>query len=107
VEITEKELWSQIEVYNTMRSLLRKVYELRKREVPALTGAEVLGITTAARIMPKEEFNKELGALLPYLETREGPFKQTRPRLLMSGENLDNLAYVELVENCGAAVVMD
>ncbi len=107
VEITEKALQGQIEVYDTMRRLLRKVYELRKREVPPLTGAEVLGITTAARVMPREEFNRELEALLPYLETRKGAFKQTRPRLLVSGEYLDNPAYVELVENSGAAVVMD
>jgi len=107
LEITDEALEAQIEIFNQMRSLLRKVYELRKREVPPLTGAEVLGITTAARIMPREEFNKELEALIPYLETRKGNFKKTRPRLLMSGEYLDNPEYVDLVEQCGAAVVMD
>jgi benzoyl-CoA reductase/2-hydroxyglutaryl-CoA dehydratase subunit BcrC/BadD/HgdB len=107
IKITEEALGDQIGIFNKMRSLLRKVYEFRKREVPALTGAEVLGITTAARIMPREEFNKELEAILPYLETRIGSFQKTSPRLLMCGEYLDHPGYVELVENCGAAVVMD
>lgn len=107
VEITEEELRHQTEVYNTMRTLLMRVYELRKKESPAVTGAESLGITTAARIMPRDEFNKELGALLPYLEKRKAAFKQTRPRILMLSEYLDHLGYVELVESAGSAVVTD
>ena len=107
VEITEQGLRHQIEVYNTTRILLMKVYELRKREVPPVTGAETLGITTAARIMPRDEFNKELEALLPYLEKRKASFKQTRPRILMISEYLDHPGYVELVENAGSAVVAD
>ncbi len=107
VKITEKALADQIAVFNRMRSLLRKVYELRKREIPALTGAEALGIATAARIMPRDEFNRELESLLPYLEKRKGFFKALTPRLLLSGEYLDNPEYVALVEDCGAAVVMD
>lgn len=106
-EIKEEDLRYQIEVYNKMRSLLHQLYELRKKGMPPVTGAEVLGITTAARVMPKEEFNKELEALLPYLESRKGSFKRVRPRLLMSGEYLDHPGYVELVEGCGGAVVMD
>ncbi len=107
VKVTEKALGDQIQIFNKMRSLLRKVYELRKREIPALTGAEALGITSAARIMPRDEFNKELETLLPYLEKRQGTLKRTRPRLLLSGEFLDNSGYIELVESCGSAVVMD
>lgn len=107
VEITEKEIKRQIEVYNKMRSLLKKIYELRKRESPPLTGAEALGITTTARIMPRDEFVRELEALLPYLENRKLTLKHTRPRLLMSGEFLDNPAYVGLVEEAGSLVVMD
>lgn len=105
--IKEEDLLQQIQVYNKMRDLLLKVYSLRKRENPGLTGAETLGITTAARVMPKEKFNQELETLLPYLEIRKGTFKRTKPRLLMSGEYLDHPAYVELVESSGAAVVMD
>ncbi len=107
VKITEKALGDQIAVFNRMRSLLKKLYELRKREIPPVTGAEALGIVTAARIMPREEFNKELESLLPYLEKRQGSFKKAVPRLLLSGEYLDNPEYVNLVESCGDAVVMD
>jgi benzoyl-CoA reductase/2-hydroxyglutaryl-CoA dehydratase subunit BcrC/BadD/HgdB len=107
VKITETALRQQVEIYNTMRTLLGKVYELRKREVPPLTGAEALGLTTAARIMPREIFNGEMEALMPYLEDRKIPVKRMRPRLLMSGEYLDHPGYLDLVEKAGAVVVID
>lgn len=106
-KIKKGDLVQQIRIFNKMRDLLQKVYELRKREVPPLTGVEALGITTAARVMPKEEFNRELEAILPYIEKRTGVFKSIKPRLLLSSEYLDHPSYVELVESCGAAVVMD
>jgi len=107
VKITEKELRKQVDTYNTMRTLLSKVYAMRKRDVPPLTGAEALGLTTAARIMPREEFNRELESLLPYLENRKINLKKIKPRLLMSSEYLDHPGYVGLVERAGAVVVMD
>jgi len=107
VKITEKELRRQVGIYNRMRTLLSKVYELRKRDNPPITGAEALGLTTAARIMPREIFNDELEELLPYLEHREIPLKRSSPRLLMCGEYLDHPGYVDLVEKAGAVVVMD
>ena len=98
VKITEDSLRSSIDTYNNMRDLLGKVYELRKRETPPLSGAEILGITTSAQVMPREQFNHELEALLPYLEKRKANLKQVRPRLLVSSDMLDNPAYLSLVE---------
>lgn len=106
-KISTDELYRQIKIYNKMRALLGAVYELRKGKIPALTGAEVLGITTAARIMPREIFNETLESLLPYLKKREVNNIDSKPRIFMGGEWLDHPGYVKLVENCGAIVVMD
>jgi benzoyl-CoA reductase subunit C len=54
VKINEESLRQSIETYNRWRMLLEKIYELRKRQIPPLSGAETLGITTASTIMPKE-----------------------------------------------------
>ncbi|MFC1533177.1 2-hydroxyacyl-CoA dehydratase subunit D [Thermodesulfobacteriota bacterium] len=105
-QISETALREQIDIYNKMRSLISRVYELRKRVVPPLSGAETLGITAAARIMPKDEFNWELESLLPYLEKRETKLKQMHPRLMISSEMLDNPAYMNLIEE-GCLVAMD
>ena len=106
-KIEDSSLRSAIDVYNQGYALLRKVYELRKREVPPLSGGEALAITTAAMVMPRDEFNRELEDLLPYLERREAKVSVTRPRILLSSDLLDNPAYVDLVEETGCLVTMD
>lgn len=106
VEITKEALVSSIITHNRTRELLARVYELRKREIPAITGAEALGLVTAAQVMPKAEFNRQLEELMPYLETRRAPYKATHPRILITSDSLDNPAYIELIEG-GCAVVMD
>ncbi|MFC1987900.1 2-hydroxyacyl-CoA dehydratase subunit D [Chloroflexota bacterium] len=106
VKTTDESLRASIDTYNQTRSILGRMYELRKREVPPLSGAEALGITTAAQVMPKEQFNQELEELLPYLEKRKTNLKQVHPRLLVSSDMLDNPAYLNLVEE-GCLVAMD
>jgi benzoyl-CoA reductase subunit C len=106
VNISDDSLISSIKTYNRMRSLLSRLYELRKKETPPLSGAEVLGITTGAGVMPREEFTRELELLLPYLETRRTNLNHLKPRLLVTSEMLDNPAYLALVEE-GSLVAMD
>jgi benzoyl-CoA reductase subunit C len=107
VKVDDSSLRSAIATYDKGRVLLRKMYELRKREVPPVSGGEALAITIAATVMPREEFNKKLGELLPYLEKRKANVSHTRPRVLLSSDLLDNPAYVDLVEETGCLVAMD
>jgi benzoyl-CoA reductase/2-hydroxyglutaryl-CoA dehydratase subunit BcrC/BadD/HgdB len=75
--------------------------------VPPVSGGEALAIAIAATVMPREEFNKKLEELLPYLEKRKAKVSHTRPRVLLSSDLLDNPAYVDLVEGTGCLVAMD
>jgi benzoyl-CoA reductase subunit C len=105
--VSEQSLHQAIETCGTTRSLLRKVYELRKRDVPPLSGSETLKLVTAAQVMPKDVFNQELSELLPYVEERRASVSQTRPRLLVASDRLDHPGYLELIERAGAVVAMD
>lgn len=107
IAITDDALWNAIEVYNTTRSLFARVYELRKREVPPLSGEEVHGIAAAATVMPREVFNQELESLLPYLEERKTSVKNVRPRVLVSSDVLHDSGYLRIIEETGALVAMD
>lgn len=107
MEISEKALENSIKVYETTRSLVHRLYELRKKDAPPLSGAEMLGITTAALLMPKEEFNAQLHSLLPYLEKRKVKFKKVSPRILVSSDRLDNPEYLQAVEESGCLIAMD
>jgi benzoyl-CoA reductase/2-hydroxyglutaryl-CoA dehydratase subunit BcrC/BadD/HgdB len=106
-KVDDGALKNAIAVYDEGRSLLKKMYELRKNEVPPVTGGEALSITNAAMVMPRDEFNKQLADNLPYLEKRKAAVKATRPRVLLSSDMLDNPAYVDLVEETGCVVAMD
>ncbi|MGD9118266.1 MAG: 2-hydroxyacyl-CoA dehydratase family protein [Dehalococcoidia bacterium] len=107
VKIDDKKLSDAIAVYDKSYTLMRKLYELRKKEVPPLSGGEALAIANAAMVMPRDEFNKELEALLPYLETRKANVKHTQPRVLLSSDLLDDPAYIDMVEEAGCLVAMD
>lgn len=106
VRITDDSLRSSIATYSRTRTLLARVYELRKKKIPPLSGAELLGITTAAAVMPKERFNEELEVLLPHLEMRETHLGQVHPRVLVTADMLDDPRYLNLVEE-GCIVAMD
>ncbi|MBI2857907.1 MAG: 2-hydroxyacyl-CoA dehydratase [Chloroflexi bacterium] len=107
LKIGEEELWNAVSVYNTTRALLERLYELRKRPLPPITGAEALGIVTAAQVMDKAEFNAELELLLPYIEKREPKCKAGDTRLLLSSDMLDNPLFLESIESWGCVVAMD
>lgn len=107
-KITLASLKHAIGLCNETRGLLRSVYELRKHPRPALSGTEMLRLCLAARVMPKQEFNQEMKALLPYLQKREMPARSVEPRLLISGDYLDDWRYLSLIEDdVGALIAMD
>ncbi|GAI94067.1 unnamed protein product, partial [marine sediment metagenome] len=106
VTITGEALRRSISTYNEKRRLLKSLYELRKTEAPPITGAEVLGVLIASTSMPVEEFNQLLKQMLDELVGRDG-FSDYRARLLLAGGELEDPAYVELIEELGGLVVTD
>lgn len=107
VKVTPEKIVNSIKVYNKTRELIGKLYEMRKRPQPPLTGAEMLAITCTAAIMPKEEFNKQLEELLPYIDLRKTQQKDGSLRILVSGDFLDDVRYLEAIETAGCVVAMD
>lgn len=107
VTITNEALGNAIQVYNRWRRLLEQLYALRKRDQPPLSGSDYLKLVSASFVMPKDEFNKELESLMPYLEERKISLKTCRPRLLVCADKLDNPDYLEFIEGLGCLIAMD
>jgi len=105
--ITDENLLHSIAILERTRHLVKRLYQLRNADLPALTGTEMLGITTAAMLMPKEDFNGQLEAILPYLENRKIPEKKSRPRLMVSSDRLDNPGHLAAIEDAGCVIAMD
>lgn len=106
VTITDEALRRSIKTYNEKRRLLKSLYELRKKEAPPIAGAEVLGICIASTSMPVEEFNQLLKQVLDELGGRAG-FSNHRARLLLAGGELEDPAYIRIIEELGGLVVTD
>ncbi|MFA5451413.1 MAG: 2-hydroxyacyl-CoA dehydratase family protein, partial [Dehalococcoidales bacterium] len=106
LKITDEALKDSIELYNQTRSLLRELYELRKRPNPPISGAQVMQVIDACFRMPKEIFNSHLKKLLQELKSSKVSY-QGRARLMLSGSVLANPDFVAAIEQQGGLIVAD
>ena len=103
--ITEASLDNAIDVYNTNRRLLRRIYELRRFNRPVILGSEVMEIMLANQIMDKAEANKMLEELIPSLEDRTPG--EDRVRFILIGSETYDAELEKLIEGVGGNVVID
>jgi len=106
IEITDEALYHSIQVYNESRTLLRKLYELRKLSAPPITGAETMEVLDASFRMPKELFNEYLGNLLDELSTSDNTH-HGRARFMITGSVMANPEFIKSIEDQGGLVVTD
>lgn len=104
-ELSDESLRQAIDVYNKNRSLRRQVYQLFLEDVPPLLGSQVFEIMMSGLIMPKEEHSKMLSTLLGDLPSRGKT--GNNPRLLVTGNTLENIEVLRTVERCGGEIVID
>src|SRR3990172_4879839 len=95
--ISAQGLDQAIEVYNTNRSLLTQLYELRKIPAPPISGAEAMEIVLASTIMDKEEHNQLLRELLRELRNQRGE-EDGRVRLMFVGSENDDTEFLRFIE---------
>lgn len=105
-DISNESLKTAIKVYNENRVLLKKVYDLRKRNPPLISGVEVLEIVLSSMLTSKEEHNRLLKQLLSQIENRTD-MPKIGTRLLVTGSVMDNIEVMKIIEDKGANVVAD
>ncbi|HEY49482.1 MAG TPA: 2-hydroxyacyl-CoA dehydratase [Dehalococcoidia bacterium] len=104
--ISKEKLAEAIELHNRSRALLRELYELRKPAPPLLSGTESIQVLVAGMTIPVQEFNELLEGVIAEVRSRS-PGSDSRPRLIVVGSEIDDVAMVRLAEDSGASVVMD
>ncbi|MDD5399090.1 MAG: 2-hydroxyacyl-CoA dehydratase family protein [Dehalococcoidia bacterium] len=107
-EITDERLGRSIEIYNKNRSLLRKLYELRKKKPGILKSVDVRAIVMASMLMLKEEHNQLLEDLLSKLKT-QNPSSKNKVNLVLSGSVCEAppVDMLNMLEEEGAVIVND
>ncbi len=103
--ITDEDLDYAIEVYNTNRRLLRRLYNLRRDLQPRILGSEAMEIVLSSQLMDKAEMNPLLEKALDEIENREPG--EDRTRLILIGSETSDVELEKLVETLGGDVVVD
>ncbi len=106
-KITDEKLNNSIDIYNQNRELLRDLHKLQIQENPKITGTEALQISMADSSVPKEIANKELKRILNELENKEEMDVSSKKRIILVGSVVDNIDFIQLIENSGAFVASD
>lgn len=105
-DISKESLKNAIRVYNENRDLLKKVYDLRKKTPPLISGVEAIEIVLSSMLTSKEEHNRLLEQLLSQIENR-ADIPKSGTKLLVSGSVMDNTEMIKIIEGTGANVVAD
>ena len=100
-------LQQSINLHNENRSLLRQLYGLRKESPPLISGVEMTRTLIAGMGLPVTEYSNLVKQLIVEVEKRRDHPANKGARILLYGHEIDDTAFVELVEECGAHVVID
>ena len=110
-EIDDASLQTSIDIYNENRDLMTRLYDLRRRRPGLLTLREMVDVTLAGMLMPKEEHNALLRKLLTALAERKPPIPDVnnRVKLVLTGSLCEAPPpeLLALVEDLGGVVVDD
>ncbi|MFA7176700.1 MAG: 2-hydroxyacyl-CoA dehydratase family protein [Smithellaceae bacterium] len=106
-KLDDGKLREAIKLYNRRRSLLRELYGLRRESPPRVSGTEITKVLVAGMGIPAAEHIELVEAFIEEVKKRPAPTPDGLPRIFLWGNEIDDVAFVSLVEECGAHVVMD
>lgn len=105
-DISNNDIDKSVDIYNTNRRLMLSVYELMKADTPPLTGVELLQMTLSGMLIDKQDHNKYLEDTIAKLSLMKGTGK-CGPRIMLLGSVNNDFGLIEMIENCGARIVID
>lgn len=106
-EISDKSLARAVKAYNQNRLLVRELYELRKSDPPQISGTEMTKILVAMMSIPVGECNELLPGIIDEVKRRDNTQAEKSFRIMVVGAQVDDVAFIELIEDSGASVVVD
>ena len=106
-KLDKEKLANAVQLYNTRRAVLRELYELRKSNPPLVSGTEITKVLVAGMGIPAAEHLALLKDYIAEVKSRPRPKPSSLPRIFIWGNEIDDIAFIQLVEDAGAHVVMD
>ena len=96
-----------VRLYNRRRAVLRELYELRKPDPPLVSGTEITKVLVSGMGIPAANHIELVKQFIREVKERPQPKAQKLPRIFIWGNEIDDIAFIRLVEESGAHVVMD
>ena len=108
-KISDGKLREATESINRIRSLLRKIGELRKQQPPPIGGYDFIQLNHYSFYGGIDDVAEKLDELNKQLKTSKSPFSDRAPRLLLAGRVVSVGDYVlpKLIETLGGVVVTE
>ncbi|MBI2853835.1 MAG: 2-hydroxyacyl-CoA dehydratase [Chloroflexi bacterium] len=105
--LTETSLKEAVRLHNENRALLRELYTLREPDPPLISGTQVAKVVLSGLGLPVQESSNLVRKVV--LEVREQQQHITRrhARILIFGNEMDDVPLIQLIEASGGNVVMD
>ena len=106
-EISDDSLAQAIQLNNEVKAKVREIYQFRKSDPPLISGTEVTKVLVAAMGIPAVEASQLLDDVINEVKKRDSPTVKKLPRIMVVGAEVDDIAFIKLIEDSGANVVVD
>jgi benzoyl-CoA reductase subunit C len=105
--ITDQALAEAVRAHNENRRVMRELYSLRKENVPRISGAEMMKIQIAAMSLPVGESTDLIQSVIKEVNERAPVSNGRTARIMLVGDQIDDIAIVGAIEGADAFLVMD
>jgi benzoyl-CoA reductase subunit C len=105
-EISDDSLAGAVKIYNESRAKLRELAEFRKSDPPLISGTELTKVLVTVMSIPVEESINLLDSVITEVEQRVAASVKSL-RVMVVGAEVDDDAFIRLIEDSGAYVVAD
>jgi benzoyl-CoA reductase subunit C len=105
--VSDQALAEAIRAHNENRQMMRNLYDLRKEEMPRISGAEMMKVLIAAMSLPVDESTVLIKSVIEEVKSRTPKSNGKSARIMLVGDQIDDLAIVNTIENAEASLVMD
>jgi benzoyl-CoA reductase subunit C len=105
--ISNEALADAVMVHNENRRVMRQLYELRKEAAPRISGSEMMKVLVAAMSLPIDESTALIRRVIDEVRSRSAGSCGTGARIMLVGDQIDDVAIADAIEGTGACLVMD
>ncbi len=106
-KITDDNIAQAVKDHNENRRLMRELYSLRKNDPPLISGSEMMKVLVACMSIPVSESSRLVKDITEEVKKRTIKEGGKKPRIMIVGDQIDDIALIETIERNGAHLVMD